>query len=107
MSCNMCYMSGYGISMSDLYDLLTEEAQDMDCFSIVDKMKDDWICGFSSPDDQYLYIRDIPPYVLSPFKSTVDLDLHFFDKLRPYLNSSVEFFDLACLLDDVFDYEYC
>ena len=42
MSCNVCYMSGYGISMRDLYSLLTEEAQDMDCFSIVDEMKDDF-----------------------------------------------------------------
>ena len=74
MSCNVCYMSGYGISYDDLFELLKEEVQDKDCFDIVDEIEDDFICGFSSPDGQYLYIRDMPPYGEPLFKTMQEIN---------------------------------
>ena len=106
MSCNLTYMSGYGISQSDLEDLLKEEYKEINLINICDEIGDDYITSFSSPENEYLYIRDMPPYE-QLFISQKHIDEYFYKKLKPYLKEDVDFKQLSYLLDDVFDYDYC
>ena len=110
MSENLCYMAGYGISLTDLYNLLNDEYKEdcdncgIDIFDDINRKTE--ISTFENDDNSYLYIRDTAPYA-PLFKSIEEADEYFYNNLKPFLKSEVTKEQLAELLDDVFDYYYC
>lgn len=108
---SMYYMSGYGVSLSNIFTLLKEEFQDLSAYDLVEEMcaiekENMLICSFSGEED-YVYIPDISPYVQSPFKSINEIDTYFYDKFKPFLMEHVDYDQFTSKLDDVFDWEYC
>lgn len=102
----ICYMAGYGINMNDLNSVLKEEYQELQSLDILEKIKDDIFCNFNGEDD-YIYIPCVSPYEEPLFKSIVEIDNYFYDKLKPFLKEGVLVEHLSELLDDVFDWDYC
>lgn len=114
MSMQLCYMSGYGIEIDDLRDLLNDtilgelEDNEDDIVSTFEKLidTDDYISYFISDDGQFLYIRDSAPY--APVFTGIDhINEYFYNKLKPYLKKDATKELLAEKLNDVFSYDYC
>lgn len=102
----ICYMSGYGVSVDSLYPLLKEEFQDLSAYEIIDEISDLLFCSFSGEED-YIYIPNVAPYEKAPFENVEDIDKYFYDKLKPFLKEEVDYSQLRTLLDNVFDWIYC
>ena len=105
----MCYMSGYGVSMGALHPLLKEEYQEYPSSEIIDEIdkKENSLFGNFNGEEDYIYIANISPYEESPFKSIEEIDNYFYEKLKPFLKVGTSVEHLSDLLDDVFDWEYC
>lgn len=104
---SICYMSGYGVKVEDIREHIKEDFDDMNSIEIIDYIKDSGLINTFYSEDDYFYIADVSPYEDTPFKSVEEINNYFFEKLKPILKENTTVDDIAELLDDVFDWDYC